>query len=146
MIDVKTGVRTAFFQALNGALSFNGVPVPIGDELAPPDTSVSLYVLLATQGGSQQNVFSAFASWETIDLDIVSKATGRTSKAPIDAIAGQILAILFPTPQTCSLPQQAGMNMLCAVLQGDRTIPLSLNASNSVTRRVMTFRLHVSQT
>lgn len=145
MIDVKQGVRTAFFQALNGHLTYNAIPVPINDELKAPNSTANLWVVLASQAGAEHNTFSGWASDETIDLDIVLKTSAQGAKEPLDQVAGQIFQLICPTVQTNGLPPQAGLQFLNVRLLADRYIPLSLNSSNTVIRRILTFKLYVAQ-
>lgn len=149
MIDVKEPLRTAYFQALDGQLFYDGKPVPIGDEMAPFGDDVSLYVIIAGQSDGQENTFQSWGSFEELNLDIINKTTARNSKEPLDNVAGQILAILFPDPANkgvSGLPAQPGIQINSPVLSSNRYIPLSLNSSNSVLRRIMTFKQHILQT
>lgn len=146
MIDVALGVRTAFFQALNNRIVFDGNPVPVGDDIKPGVSSSPVWIVLGSQTGTQRNTFNAWASDETIDIDIVYKTSTQSGKATLDNIAAQILAVIFPTRETTTLPAQAGMQFLNVVLSANRYISLALNASNTVTRRIMTMKLYVAQT
>lgn len=149
MIDVKQALRTAYYNLLNGQLSYQAVAVPIGDEMTPFGEDVSLYVIIASQDGSDESTFQSWGSLEHINLDIVSKSGARNSKEPVDQVAGQIFALLFPDPlhkNLCGLPEQPGIQINATVFSTDRYIPLSLNSSNTVMRRILTFKQHVLQT
>lgn len=144
MIDVKQCVRTAFFQALTGELSYNTVAVPIVDGLKDP-SDATLYVILAGQSGAQKNTFTGWASEESIDLDIISKTDSRGAKEPLDQVAGQILAIICPAVDRSGIVPQPGLQIINVRLDGDRELALSLNSSNTVTRRLLTFKMLVAQ-
>lgn len=152
MIDVKKPLRTAYFQLLSGQLTYNGTDVTVSDEITPPGALSGLYVILASQSGSNQDTFDGNASWELIDLDIVAKASIYTSKEPLDSIAGQILDLLFPynavpgTAAVCALPDQAGVQILSVRLERDRYLTFGLNTANSVIRRILTFKQYIAQT
>lgn len=145
MIDVKLGVRKAFYEALNGNLLYNAVQVPVSDDIKPTGNTSPIYVILATQTGAEKNTFSGWASDETIDLDIIFKASTQASKQPLDLVAAMIIEIICPTITTSGLPAQPGMQFLNVKLQSDRYLSLALNASNTVERRILTFKLYVSQ-
>lgn len=146
MIDTKKLIRQAYFAALNGSLSYNGVNVPVSDDMLPAGSSATIYVILASQSMSKENTQQSWGGVEMIDLDIVYKAQTRASKEPLDDVAGQILAILFPSPGQTSLAPGAGIQINCPRLESDRYLTLSLNSSNSVERRILTFKQHVLQT
>lgn len=146
MIDTKKFLRTAYFQALNGLLTWNGVNVPVSDEMAPINNTSQVYVIIAAQSGSVENTYQSWGSLESIDLDIVYKALTVGSKEPLDDVAGQILGILFPAPGSTGLIPDAGIQINAAHLESDRYISLSLNSNSSVNRRILTFKQHVLQT
>jgi hypothetical protein len=144
MIDVKQAVRTAFFQALDGNLQYQSVAVPIADGLKPP-TEATLYVILGSQSGVPKNTFNGWASEESIDLDIISKTDSRGAKEPLDQVAGQILAIICPAVDRSGIVPQAHVQIINVRLDRDQELALSLNSSNTVTRRLLTFKMYVAQ-
>lgn len=146
MIDVKTPVRTAYYNLLNGALTYNAVPVPIYDEAKAIDNNALAYVLMSNQDGVDASTFQTFDSEETIVLQIVFKATTMINKAAVDAIAGQILPLVLPAPGQTGLVSPSGVQINCVKLKDDRYMPTMLNGSNTVVRRLLTFSHHVRQT
>lgn len=145
MIDVKQGLRRAYFQALNNYLSYNGVLVPVSDEMTAIASSATLYVVITGQSGSQENTQQTWRSVEQINLDIVSKGAISTSKSPVDEVAGQILSILFPSRTENGLIQQPGIEINEVRLEDDRYLSLSLGNTNSNLRRILTFEQHILQ-
>jgi hypothetical protein len=146
MIDVAAGVRTAFFQALNGLLTYSGAVVPVSDGSQSIPATTAMYVILGNQSSAQRNTFNGWATDETIDLDIIYKTATQGSRLPLDQVANQILEILLPTINTTALPVQEGLQFLNVVLSTNRYISLALNSSNTVERRILTFKLYVAQT
>lgn len=146
MIDVKQPVRTAFFLALNGHLSYNSENVPVSDDMIPSAyAKQKVYVLLSSQTSNPKNTFSGWASEETIDLDIIYKASAYGAKEPLDQVAGQIMAILNPSITVNGLSAQPGVQFLNVIVKADRYLPLSLNQSNTLERRILTYSVYVSQ-
>jgi HK97 gp10 family phage protein len=82
---------------------------------------------------------------ENIDLDIIFKASTQASKQPLDLVAAQILNLICPSVTASGLAPQPGMQFLNVKLQSDRYLSLALNASNTVERRILTFKLYVAQ-
>lgn len=147
MIDVKQPLRTAYYQLLNGNLLYNGVGVPVSDDLKKlQDTGANAYVLLSNQDGVDAGTFQSWDSDENITLDIVFKATARANKQVVDNIAGQILTLLFPTPGHAALPRQAGVQINCVRLSADRYLTLTLGQAQTMVRRLLTLKQHVRQT
>lgn len=146
MIDVKQPLRTAYYSLLNGALTYNTVNVPVVDDVLRLNDPAQVYVLLSNQSGSDSSTFQTFDSEETMTLDIVFKAGVRANKQVVDNIAGQIMALLLPAPGFNNLPPQIGVQFDCVRLNDDRYITLALNSSNTVVRRLLTFKHHIRQT
>lgn len=147
MIDVKQPLRTAYYQLLNGFLTFNSAPVPVSDDARKLiDSGVYPYVLLSSQSGVELNTLASFDSQEDIILDIVDKSLARTNKQNVDAVANQIVQLVCPNPAQNGLPGQPGISINNVRLSNDNYITLALNTSNSVIRRLLTFRQYVRQT
>lgn len=146
MIDVKQPVRKSYYDLLNGALSFGGNPVPVVDDVKQLGDASMIYVIMANQTGADASTFQTFDSEETIILDIVYKAGARASKEVVDNIAGQIFGLVLPAPGVTGLVSGPGVQINCVKKSDDRYLPLTLNSSNSVVRRLLTFTQHVRQT
>jgi len=146
MIDVKSLVRKAYYELLNGSLSFNGVNVPVSDDLKKlQDSGANIYVLLSNQTSSNLDTMQTWDSQETIVLDIVHKAA-RSNKQTVDNIANQIFGLILPSPGVDSLIRQTGIHINCVNVGQDEYLTLTLGQSLTMTRRLITFRQHVRQT
>jgi len=147
MHDVQQQVRTAYYQLLNGNLTSNSNPVPIGDELRKFLDTENIYVILSSQSGVNDSNFRYFGSTEDIVIDIVFKAASRANKQVLDDVANQILNLVFPTdnPSVNNLPTQSGAQFLNVQLKDSRYMNLSLNNSSTVIRRLLTFRQTIVQ-
>lgn len=146
MIDVKQPLRKAYYDLLNGTLVNGGNPVPISDDVKKLSDSSTVYVILSNQSGTDSSTFQTFDSDETIVLDIVFKSGARVNKDVVDGIAGQIVSAVLPVPGYNGLITDPGIQVNCVRKTDDRYLTLSLNSSNSVTRRLITFSQHVRQT
>src|ERR1700761_1706845 len=98
MIDVKLGIRKAYYDLLSGALTYNTNLVPVVDDVKNLGDAANPYVLLSNQAGVDASTFATFDSTDTIVLDIVYKGGSRVNKAIVDAVAGQILPLVLPAP------------------------------------------------
>ncbi len=144
MIDVKAPLRTAYYQALNGNLSYLTNIVPVADSVEKLADKDDLYVLLTQQNGFSVNDQGAFRSEETMLLDIVSRGT-RVSKSVVDDIAGQIFAIIFPGVQGNALPPQPGLSVINMRITDDRYLIFATTGGKNVKRRLITITQLCSQ-
>ena len=146
MIDVKKPIRKAYFELLNGALSFGGNNVPVSDDAKKLADTASVYVILSNQAGSDAGTMQSFDSDENIVLDIVYKGSSRVNKEVVDDVASQIFNLVLPRPGEDGLPRQMGVQINCVRVSGDTYLTMALNSANSVVRRLLTFKQHVRQT
>lgn len=147
MIDVKLNVRKAFYNLLSTApLSYQGNYVPVVDEIKALSDNSDPWVIMSTQTGTDASTFQTFDSDETIILDIVHKAGARTNKAVVDNVAGQILNLVIPAPGYNGLLPDASIQINCVRLMDDKYMSYALNTSNSVMRRLLTYKMRVRQT
>lgn len=146
MIDVNHPIRKAYFELLDGAITYQGNPVPVGDEAKPFADTTPVYIILSSQTDVDNSTLSTWDSNHDIVLDIVFKATSRASKSVVDDIANQIFALVFPAPGQNGLPVQTGIQIQCAKKSGDRDLSLELNKSNTVLRRLITISHKIHQT
>jgi hypothetical protein len=144
MIDVHKKVRKAYYEALNGQLTYDGSPVSVWDEKAEATTN-NIYVLLSTQTATDTSTFSSFDTQTTILIDIVSKSQDRVSKDVLDEVAQQILTIILPTVTTNGLPAQSGVQILNVRKESDNYLPVQLSATGSIIRRLIRFSQRVHE-
>lgn len=146
MIDVKLPVRKAFYDLLMGHLTYNANLVPVVDDTKNLGDNSTMYVLLSNQTGSDTSSFQTFDTNETLVLDVVFKAASRPSKEAVDNIVAQILPLVLPAPGTNGLQPSASVQINCVKVDSDQYLTLQLNSSNSVVRRLVTFKMRVRQT
>src|SRR6185503_10434161 len=140
MIDVKQRIRKAYYDLLMGQLN-NGLDlVPVVDDVKALGDASTAWVLLSNQAGADASTFQTFDSDETIVLDIVFKSASRVNKQVPDMIAGQILALVLPSPGNNGLSPDAAIQINCVRLSDDKYLTQVLNNSNTVVRRLLTFK------
>lgn len=146
MIDVKLPLRKAYYQLLNGQLSFGGNNVPVYDDVAWLQNTDSLYVLLMNNSSVDRNTQQSFSSEEDIILDIIFTAAARANKETVDIVASQIQNLVCPNPQQNGLPVQAGIWIDNVYKSADNYMDFTLQNAKSVIRRIITFSQLVTQT
>lgn len=146
MIDVKTPLRRAYFQCLNGNISVSGNNVPVYDDVTKLGNTSDPYIILSAQSATDNSSFQTFDSVEDITVEIIQKASGRTNKEVIDFIAGQVMNLVLPTRTTNGLTAQNGLQINCISLYQDRDLSMVLSAATSIGRRILVYRQKVRQT
>lgn len=151
MNDINAPVRKAFYTLLNGNLTYGGLNVPVQDEKLKDANSVyNNYVILSEQTSTPDESKQGYERNATINLDIVTKTDNSVSKKIADTIAGQILALIFPTVKAPTipahnLPTPANWQFLNVRLEsGDRYLPLQESPTSFIMRRILTFGLRVT--
>ena len=122
MIDVQKKIRDAFFDSLDGQLTYDGSPVPIVDEKLEDSENSTMYVIMSTQTTVQDVIFSHY------DHD------------GIDEVAQQIFDILLPSVTTNGLTAQSGVQITNLQIESDQYFPMQLSQTGSVMRRLIRFR------
>jgi hypothetical protein len=103
MRDHGYALRKAFFQALNGQITFNSNNVPVVDgklETLPED---GIYVVFGDQVENDRSNKQSFVHEVTFDLAVVDKRKSTAGKTDAENISDQILQIIKPTISTHGL-------------------------------------------
>lgn len=104
MKDTKKILRQAVYDAINGNVLVNSLPVVVREEKLASSEQPSIYIILSTQ---QENTIerngSSFITQSSIDIEITHQQGSEANKDVIDDVYEQILNIVFPTPTTIGL-------------------------------------------
>lgn len=145
MKDAKTALRTAYYSALNGQITFGGYPLKVYDKKAEDDAGSS-YIIIGEDTMVSDNTFSSFRSMTTINIDIVLKRHDRVSSHELGAIANSLLNIIIPTPSTNGLPVQTGFQFTNVRVASDFDGPLAMSGTMFILRRIIRFTQTITQT
>lgn len=107
----ERAIRLAYFQALNGNLSYNSLNIPISDSKLESNSDV--YVVLGNQTTVSEPVnYHEYFYASDITLTIYCLFNNSVSKDVMDNVAEQIENIvLTDTPKTNGLIQQTGWDI-----------------------------------
>lgn len=141
MKDVGYPLRKAFYELLNGSLSYNSVNVPVYDESV--QESADLYVILSSQTKAPTDNFCTFVSDCTITLDIVYKSSYNFTKDVIDNVHNQIGQLLSSAPGRNSLPSQSGFQFSTLREDAFSYVPTLQTSTGYVTRKLLTYRIRI---
>lgn len=145
MKDINRPIRLAFFNALNGALSYDNSNVPVHDKKQKREDNSNNYVILGTVSSTPDHTQQSFDKIATIDVDIVTKAADGVTSDVADNIADQITTLLFTAPFTHTLTAPVDWQFLNLEVIRDTELPLTLTATSFQLRRILTFQLRVVQ-
>jgi hypothetical protein len=145
MKDINRPIRLAFFNALNGLLTYDSSNVPVHDKKQKREDNSNNYVILGTVSSTPDHTQQSFDKIATIDVDIVTKAADGVTSDVADNIAGQITTLLFTAPFTHTLTAPVDWQFLNLEVIRDTELPLTLTATSFQLRRILTFQLRVVQ-
>lgn len=95
-MELSKAIRTGYFNALDGNVTYNGVDVPVFDAYAIPDGVTYPYILLSSQTSVQGNLKRCKRYNASILIDIVTGSTDPIGRSNAEDIAEQIEDIVNP--------------------------------------------------
>lgn len=104
-----------------------------------------LYIILSTQGGTDNSTKHCFRTDCTINIDIVNKTELSVDKRIVDDISEQILEAVLPFPGVCNLTTQSGFQFLNLQLENTNYLNLQISPTKSIIRKILTFSVTVQQ-
>lgn len=95
-MELSKAIRTAYFNALDGNVTFNSNIVPVFDAFAIPDGVTYPYILLSSQTSNQLLIKRCKRYNTSILIDIVTGSTDPIGRSDSEDIAEQIENIINP--------------------------------------------------
>lgn len=95
-MELSKAIRTAYYTALNGQITFNGNVVPVFDAYAIPNNVVYPYILLSSQTSNQLRIKRCKRYNSSILIDIVTGSTDPIGRSDSEDIAEQVEDIVNP--------------------------------------------------
>ena len=142
MANRETAIRTAYYQSLNGNLSYNSINVPITDSIIPQGASDSPVYCVFDRQTAVLNKDGGFyiQSWNTtIDILIISKQGFSVSKEIVDSISEQIEEIIIPSASTNGLTAQTGWQIDNVFLDRAIFLDVSITGTQTTIHKGLTF-------
>lgn len=148
MINPERLVRRAIFQALDGniTVTIDGSNSPVQlFEGVEDDSGLHNYVVFGSQTGNDTSTKSSFDTVVRTTLDIVCKQNYQANKEYLDDISDQIETILLPSQGTNGLVAQSGVQFLALKRESANYIDLTINSTQSIVRKLLTFSVRVRE-
>lgn len=137
-ISREKALRNAYFNVLNGNLSYNSINVPVFDNKVESPND-SLYVLLTDQASSYNGNF-ARAAWDSLfQIKIISKQYNSVSKDIVDDICQQIEDIISPDTTTIGLQAHTGWQIINVYVNTCNYTELEISSTQTVIQKIVTF-------
>lgn len=95
-MELSKAIRTAYYNALEGNITYNGIEVPIFDAYAVSDGVTYPYVLLSSQTSNQLRIKRCKRYNASILIDIVTGSTDPIGRSDAEDIAEQVDNIISP--------------------------------------------------
>lgn len=95
-MELSKAIRTGYFTALNGNVTFNSNIVPVFDAFAIPEGVSYPYILLSSQRSTQGNLKRCKRYNASILIDIVTGSSDPIGRSDAEDIAEQIEDIINP--------------------------------------------------
>lgn len=136
----------AVFNKLNGAITYDSVPVPVYDEKKSVSSSANLYILLGRQTESDDiQDDNTFAATNTLEIEIWYKTGFETSKQAVHSVSNQILQLLIPTPYTSGLGVQDHFQFLNLRRTSAITQGFQITDTQTVLAKIITISAQIVQ-
>ena len=95
-MELSKAIRTAYYTALNGNVTYNGNDVPLFDAYAVPNGVSYPYILLSSQTSNQLRIKRCKRYNASILIDIVTGSTDPIGRSDAEDISEQIDNIISP--------------------------------------------------
>jgi hypothetical protein len=138
LIEVSHHIRKAYFDLLEGNVTYNSITVPVYDELNE-DYEGLMYIVLGTQNDNDSSNKHSFTSDHVITIDIVTRFITSARKLPSEDISGQIKNLVLPTPSTCGLISPSGLQITAVKKLDDISIPVEQFDTWKVVRKILRY-------
>ncbi|WP_276483558.1 hypothetical protein [Paraflavitalea pollutisoli] len=145
MIDIGTPARKAFFDALKGQVMVEDIEIPIVDEkLDDRITSHDMFILIGAQNEQDRSNKTLFVGEVDLVLTVYNRTKATATKTKIEAIASQILTIVFPTRTTYGVFVSDPYH-LTSVRSTDKDYAFEKADQGFEIAKRMTFRMRITQ-
>lgn len=95
-MELSKAIRVAYYNALNGNVTFESKVVPVFDAFAVPDGVSYPYILLSSQTSNQLSIKRCKRYNASVLIDIVTGSAEPIGRSDAEDIAEQIDAIMNP--------------------------------------------------
>lgn len=144
MTDIGEAIRKGYYNVLNGQVLLPGA-IPVVDEKLDAQVSEhDLYMLIDSQEERPADNKTRYATEVDITITVINRRQATNSKTAVESIAGQMLALLFPSKNTWTVSVPAPLSLTYARLQESGYRFEKTDAGFNIMKR-MVFRNRITQ-
>ncbi|MBA4851350.1 hypothetical protein [Emticicia sp. BO119] len=146
MKDATNYILSEFFRVLNGAITYESVPVKVfAIEQDEADTD-NLFVRLYAAYTTEFNTKTSFGSKVYINLEVVNRLTGgERTEYKVNDVANSISELILPAPSTTALADNADFQLVNVKSGGPSTNFNERSNTALIVRKIITFEVIVNQ-
>lgn len=140
MKDPIKFIKSAYFTALDGAISYNASTIQVYDEEAD-ETGGDYYIIISTIVDADLPNKGKFMNDVEVLIDVVSQNNFRVDlvKAIVDAITQKVLNTIIPSINTTSLSGNADFQIVDVRKSGSQHVPILDTGTKKIVRRLTRF-------
>lgn len=140
MKDPIKFIKDAYFNALDGNITYNGSTIPVYDEEAD-ETGGDYYILISTITDADFPNKTKFMNDVEVLIDVVSQNNFRVDlvKRIVDAITEKVLNQILPSVGNSSLSDNADFQIVDVRKSGSQHVPIIDTGTKKIVRRLTRF-------
>jgi hypothetical protein len=140
MKDPVKFIKDAYFNALDGNITYNGSTIPVYDEEAD-ETGGDYYIIISTITDADFPNKGKFMNDVEVLIDVVSQNNWRVDlvKQIVDSITAKILNEIIPSIGTTSLIEDADFQIVDVRKASTQHVPVIDTGTKKIVRRLTRF-------
>jgi hypothetical protein len=140
MKDPVKFIKDAYFNALDGNITYNGSTIPVYDEEAD-ETGGDYYIIISTITDADLPNKGKFMNDVEVLIDVVSQNNWRVDlvKEIVDSITGKIMAAIIPSIGTTLLIENADFQIVDVRKASTQHVPVIDTGTKKIVRRLTRF-------
>ena len=140
MKDPVKFIKEAYFNALDGAINYNGSTIPVYDEEAD-ETGGDYYIIISTITDADFPNKGKFMNDVEVLIDVVSQNNWRVDlvKQIVDSITAKILNVIIPSVGATSLIENADFQIVDVRKASTQHVPIIDTGTKKIVRRLTRF-------
>ncbi len=140
MKDPIKFIKSAYYTALDGAITYNGSTIPVYDEEAD-ETGGDYYIVISTIIDADLPNKGKFMNEVEVLIDVVSQNNWRVDlvKQIVDAMTAKVLNTIIPSINTTSLPGNADFQIVDVRKSASQHVPILDTGTKKIVRRLTRF-------
>jgi hypothetical protein len=140
MKDPVKFIKDAYFNALDGVITYNGSTIPVYDEEAD-ETGGDYYIIISTITDADFPNKGKFMNDVEVLIDVVSQNNWRVDlvKQIVDSITAKIMNVIIPSIGTTSLIENADFQIVDVRKASTQHVPIIDTGTKKIVRRLTRF-------